>query len=163
GQSEFRSELFLTGDSDKLKLELGETSGSFEIKNISLLDPAGNNIFGANNFGDVGYSDITINTGYITIAANDTPGGDGLKGVINADLNIGSAFYRTGDQRLNMRNVQLRTNGEINYQTDFTDNGFSTGIDATIYGVSDLDLIIGALTLSSGDGSNESLSMGSYA
>lgn len=163
GQSEFRSELFLTGDNDKLKLELGETSGSFEIKNISLLDPAGNNIFGTNNFGDVGYADISINEGYITIAANSTPGVDGIEGVINTDLNVGSAFYRTGNQRLNLRNVQLRTNGEIHYQTDFTDNGYSTGLDTTISGVSDLDLIIGALTLSSGDGSNESLSMGSYA
>ncbi|MCA6064643.1 DUF6160 family protein [Thalassolituus marinus] len=163
GETTFRSEVFLTGDTDELKLEIGETSGSLEIRNISLLNDKGENIFGANNFGDLGYGDITVNTGYFTIAANQDPDVDGIAGRINSDLTVGNVFYRTGDQRLNLNNVNLNTNGEIDYTLDFIDTGFTTGIDTRISNVSDLDLTIGAITLSSGDGSNESLSMGSYA
>ena len=163
GETTFRSEVFLTGNSDELKLEFGETVGSLEIRNISILDGNGDNIFGANNFGDVGYGDVVINTGYMTLSASKDPLRDGIEGKINADLNMGTAFYRTGDERLNARNVQLSTNGEISYQLDFLDNGFATGLEGRIFDVTDVDLIIGALTLSSGNGSNETLSMGSFA
>lgn len=162
GNSQFISELFLSGDSDNLKLEFGETQGSLEINNITLLDQAGNPLFGNADFGDVGYGDVNISQGYITLAASDAPGVDGIKGHLAADLTIGSAFYRTGGERINLRNVTLRTNGELSYTLDFIDNGFATGIEAQITDVSDLDLIIGGLTLSSGDGSDESISMGAY-
>ena len=173
GELTFRSEVFLTGDSDELKLEIGETSGSFEIRNISLLNPSGANIFGSNDFGDLGYSDITVNTGYITIAANDTPSVDGIMGRINSDLNVGNVFYRTGDQRVNFNDVSLNTNGDIRYTLDFVDysvsNGISvnkiTGIETHIYDIADLDLTIGAIRFSDGEGSqaSQSASLGSYA
>lgn len=171
GELAFRSEVFMTGDSDQLKLEIGETRGSFEIRNISLLDASGNNIFGVNDFGDLGYSDITVNTGYITVASSNIVGVDGIQGKINSDLTVGNVFYRTGNQRVNFNNVSLNTNGEISYNLDFIDTSVTnavdknkvTGIDAHITDITDLDLTIGALTLSAGDGSAESLSMGSYA
>ncbi|WP_430459643.1 DUF6160 family protein [Thalassolituus sp. LLYu03] len=171
GESAFRSELFLTGTTDELKLEFGETSGSFEIRNISLLDSSGDNIFGANDFGDLGYADISINTGYITMAANTDAGVDGIRGKINSDMTVGNVFYRTGDQRVNFNDVSLNTNGEISYTLDFIDitseNAIDrfkvTGIESHITDITDLDLTIGSLTLSAGDGSSQSLSMGSYA
>lgn len=164
GETTFRSEMYLTGDMDELKLEIGETSGSFEIRNISLLDETGANIFGeGNDFGDLGWSDLTVNTGYITMAANPAAGVDGLVGKINTDMTVDSLFYRTGDQRVNLRQMNLNTNGEIDYTFDFIDTGFTTGFDASISSITDLDLTIGAITFSDGDGSNESLSMGSYA
>lgn len=163
GETAFRSELFLSGSNDELRLEFGDTTGGIEIKNITLLDEQGEPLFGTNNFGDLGYSDIRINTGYITLAANRDAAKDGLQGVINADVNVGTAFYRTGDQRLNLRDVQLRTNGELSYEMDLIDTGFATGIEARITDINNLDFIIGAMTLSAGDGSAESLSMGRYA
>ena len=163
GENAFRSEVFLSGNTDELKLELGETSGSFEIRNISLLDDSGNNIFAGNNFGDLGYADIRVNTGYVTVFANPDPLVDGIAGRINTDLTVGNVFYRTGDQRLNLNNVHLNTNGDIDYTLDFIDTGFTTGIDSRISAISDLDLTIGALTFSAGDGSAETLSMGSFA
>ncbi|UZK03042.1 DUF6160 family protein [Venatoribacter cucullus] len=165
GETAFRSEMFLTGDNDGLKLQVGEMVGTIEIQNISILDENGNNIFGANNFGDVGFGDISVNpaVSYFTLSASKDPSRDGIEGKFSSDMNIGTVFYRTGGERLNARNVQLNTNGELSYRMDFTDNGFITGLEASISDINDLDLIIGALTLSSGDGSNESLSMGSYA
>ncbi|QQD20904.1 hypothetical protein GJQ54_03565 [Oceanospirillaceae bacterium ASx5O] len=165
GETAFRSEMFLTGDNDGLKLQVGEMVGTIEIQNISILDENGNNIFGANNFGDVGFGDISVNpaVSYFTLSASKDLNRDGIEGKFSSDMNIGTVFYRTGDERLNARNVQLNTNGELSYRMDFTDNGFITGLEASISDINDLDLIIGALTLSSGDGSNESLSMGSYA
>ena len=157
--------MFLTGDNDGLKLQVGEMVGTIEFQNISILDENGNNIFGANNFGDVGFGDISVNpaVSYFTLSASKDPSRDGIEGKFSSDMNIGTVFYRTGGERLNARNVQLNTNGELSYRMDFMDNGFVTGLEASISDINDLDLIIGALTLSSGDGSNESLSMGSYA
>lgn len=165
GETAFRSEMFLTGDNDGLKLQVGEMVGTIEIQNISILDENGDNIFGTNNFGDVGFGDISVNPDvtYFTLAASKDPGRDGIEGKFSSDMDIGTVFYRTGGERLNARNVQLNTNGELSYRMDFMDNGFVTGLEAGISDINDLDLIIGALTLSSGDGSNESLSMGSYA
>lgn len=165
GETAFRSEMFLTGDNDGLKLQVGEMVGTIEIQNISILDENGNNIFGANNFGDVGFGDISVNpdVSYFTLSASKDLNRDGIEGKFSSDMNIGTVFYRTGGERLNARNVQLNTNGELSYRMDFMDNGFVTGLEASISDINDLDLIIGALTLSSGDGSNESLSMGSYA
>jgi len=163
GENTFRSEVFLTGDNDQLKIEIGETSGSFEIKNISLLDGSGNNIFGNNNFGDLGYANLTVNDAYFTVRANPDADIDGIVGEINTDLSMGNVFYRTGDQRFNLNNVRLNTNGELTYNLDFIDTGYTSGISASVSDVSDLDLIIGSMTLSSGDGSNASASMGSYA
>lgn len=162
GNSQFISEIFITGDNDNLKLEFGTTEGSFELNNITLLDDLGNSLFGTADFGDVGYGDINVTQGYITIAANDAVGVDGIKGKIASDLSVGAAFYRTGGERVNFRNSTFRTNGELSYTLDFIDNGFSTGIEARISDVNDLDFIIGGLTLSSGDGSSESVSMGAY-
>src|SRR5690606_7314679 len=161
GETAFRSEMFLTGDNDGLKLQVGEMVGTIEIQNISILDENGNNIFGANNFGDVGFGDISVNpdVSYFTLSASKDVTRDGIEGKFSSDMNIGTVFYRTGGERLNARNVQLNTNGELSYWMDLTDDGLL----ANISDINDLDLIIGALTLSSGDGSNESLSMGSYA
>ncbi|MAD44220.1 MAG: hypothetical protein CMI02_07995 [Oceanospirillaceae bacterium] len=163
GESTFRSEVFLTGDNDQLKLELGETSGSFEIKNISLLDAAGNNIFGTNNFGDVGYANLGVDTGYFTIRGNPDADTDGILGEINTDLTVGNLFYRTGGQRLNLNNVRLNTNGEMTYTLDFIDTGYTSGVDISLSDLSDLDLTIGAVNFSAGDGSGATASMGSYA
>ncbi|ASP39165.1 hypothetical protein CHH28_10960 [Bacterioplanes sanyensis] len=162
GNSAFVSEVFLSGGLDGVKLEFGETQGSFEINNITLRNANGDNLFGSNDFGDVGYGDIDVVSGYMTIQANDAAGAEGIRGSIASNVTIGTAFYRTGDQRINFRNAAINTNGDINYQLDFLNNGFATGLEGVIDGVSDVDFVVGALTLSNGDGSDESVSMGAY-
>ena len=168
GEYAFRSELFLSGNNDELKLEIGETSGSFEIRNISLLDAAGASLFGANNFGGLGFSDLGVNTGYFTVRANDGTGidgngVDGIRGEINLDMTAGNVFYRTGNQRINFSDVALNTHGELSYTLDFIDTGFTSGISTSVFDVNDLDLMIGAVYFSAGDGSSPGLSMGTFA
>ncbi len=162
GNSAFISELFLSGDLDGVKLEFGETQGSFEVNNITLRDGNGDNLFGTNDFGDVGYGDIDVVSGYMTLRANDEPGREGIRGEVASNITVGTAFYRTGDQRVNFRNADINTNGEIQYQLDFMNNGFATGLEGIIDEVSDVDFVVGGLTLSDGDGNNESVSMGAY-
>ena len=130
------------------------------MNNITLRDSHGNNLFGSSDFGDIGYGDIDVISGYVSFRANDP--GEGIRGELASNIRVGTAFYRTGDQRINFRNAAINTNGDIAYQLQVMDNGYATGLEGMIDQVTDVDVVIGGLTLSDGDGSNESVSMGAY-
>lgn len=171
GQDAYTSELILTSSGNGLKLEFGETHGTMEIQNFTILDKdSKQNIFGydgqgkANTFGDLGYGNIQVNSGYMTIRANDDPTKNGLEGEFASDLTVGNAFYRTDNAQLNAKNVSFKTVGEVGYSLAMMNNGFATGLEMQIHSANTTaELVIGALTLSDENGSNETASAGSFA
>lgn len=175
GESEFISEVILTSEANGLKLEIGETKGTMEIKNLSILNPDGSNVFGVdsngkgNSFGDLGYSNISVNEAYITIAASSDPlVRNGIEGKIYSDMSIGSAYYRTDDARINLNNVSFTTGGELTYNLEFINNGFASGLEAQFVSSGTASLRVGDITFSDayrdGTGSlNETVSLGGLA
>lgn len=166
GDTEFVSETILTSTDTGLKLEVGETRGTIELQDFSILDENGNNLFGNSSFGDLGYGNISVNTSYITIAASQDPlNRNGLEGIISSDLEIGSAYFRTDNARLNANNIKFTTGGDLHYNLALMDNGYATGLEAQFEGTAGqtASLIVGGLTLSDQNGANESLSAGSFA
>lgn len=167
GDDAFVSELILTSEGDGLKIEVGATKGTMEIKNLSILDSDGTNLFGSgNSFGDFGYGNVTVNEGYITVAASQDPTNrNGIEGAIFSDIDIGNAYYRTGNARLNANNVMFTTGGELHYRLAFMDNGYASGLEGQFVSSSTAtaSLSIGSLTLSDADGDNETNSIGSLA
>ena len=160
----FQSEFFFTAVDDTLKIEFGETRGTLEFNDLKLSDRDGNPLLNDQSFGDVGYGDVVVNQGYFTVRANDSA--EGIAGEFLSDLTIGTAFYRTDANRLNFENVNLKTNGEINYQLELvgSESDFARGISATLTGISDIDLTIGAIIFSQDDGiTGRSDSLGSFA
>lgn len=169
GETEFISEVILTTDGNGLKLEVGETRGTIEIKNLSILDENGINVFGAgNSFGDFGYGNISVNKAYATIEAN--PSANGIQGKIYSDMNIGTAYYRTDDARTNFNNVMFTTGdqngldkGELSYNLHFMDNGYTSGVEAQFVSAGTASLRIGGITFSDANGANETTSLGGLA
>lgn len=160
----FQSEFFLTTVDGALKIEFGETRGTLEFNNLKLSKQDGSPLLNGQSFGDVGYGDVVVNQGYFTVRANDSA--EGLAGELLADITAGTAFYRTDSNRLNFENVNLKTNGEINYQLELVggESDFARGISATLTGISDIDFTIGAIIFSQADGSSgRSDSLGSFA
>ncbi len=170
GEAAFASEVILTSEANGLKLEVGETRGTMEIQNLSILDENGINVFGAgNSFGDLGYGNITVNKAYITIAASSDPlVRNGLEGKIYSDMEIGSAYYRTNNARMNFNNIKFTTGGELTYNLEFMNNGYASGIEAQFVSSGTASLRIGEMTFSNAhvDGLgnlNETTSLGGLA
>lgn len=160
----FLSEFFVSADAGELRIELGTTRGTLEINDLQLSTLTGDPLLDGRSFGDIGYGDVEINQGYLTVAANPT--GEGLQGVLASDLTIGTAFYRTNNKRMNFEDISLKTNGEINYRFELegTENDFGRGFTTVLSGISDLDLTIGAFVFSEADGlTGRSGSLGSVA
>lgn len=160
----FQSEFFLSADNQALKIEFGETRGTLEFNNLKLSDNLGNPLLNNQSFGDLGYGDIVVNQGYFTVRANDN--GEGLSGELLSDITVGTAFYRTDENRLNFENVNIATNGEIRYQLELvgSQTDFARGMTAILTDISDLDLTIGSIIFSQADGlSGRSDSLGAFA
>ncbi|MFY9178847.1 MAG: DUF6160 family protein [Venatoribacter sp.] len=172
GTAAFLSESIITGDSDGLRIEFGETKGTMEMRNLRILNQDGSNAFGEGvYFGDLGYGDITVNPGsYMLIKGSQDDTRDGMEGEIRSDINIGSVYYRTGGtngvggNRINLQNVSLKTNNELKYQLDMKDYGHATGMEMSITDL-DVSLAIGGLTITSdADAANpNNKSLGSIA
>ena len=165
---EYRSETILTNDAGNgLKLEFGATNGTIEIQDIKIARNINGTVVGLfddNSFGDIGYGDISVNSGYVTMRANADPSKNGLQGQFASDIDVGTFFFRTDNSRINMHNLQFKTVGPIDYNLALMNNGYATGIEAQIHGVgSTAELRVGSITLSSKDGSGETTSAGSFA
>lgn len=169
GSQYFVSELFVSANDDGLRIDFGETKGTIIVNSISLLDKNGNSLFSSGNFGDLGFGNIQVNKGYLTLASTTKDGRDGIEGVVYSDVVVGENFYRTGGFRVNAKDVSIKTNGEIAYSLDLIDTGFATGLEASISAAdrsqgSDIDILVGGITFSNGDGTNETAnSLGSFA
>lgn len=168
GKDTYVSETIITNDAaNGLKLEFGQTEGTLEINNMTIARNINGTVVGLfddNSFGDYGYGNIKVNSGYVTIRANSDPLKNGLQGKFESDIDVGTFFYRTENSRVNVHNLQFKTVGPIDYNLALMNNGYATGIEAQIHGVgTTADLTIGGITLSDKDGVGSSASAGSFA
>ena len=180
GETEFMSELILASDSHGgLRLEFGETRGTFEIQNLRLLNESDSlNVFDGEyekgvSFYDVGYGDVEVNSGYMTIRPNMDANGqslNGIRGEMASDINIGKLYIRTKEdgtnanqQQFNINNASFKVNGEIEYDLKLVDFGRAGGIEAQLVSKNTTaDIVLGSLTFSN-DSGNESANMASIA
>lgn len=179
GESEFMSEMILASDGQGgLRLEFGETRGTLEIRNLRLLDSeTGNNVFDGEHEGgiayyDVGYGDIDVKSGYMTIrAANGLHGEtrNGIAGEMASNITIGKLYIRTEDdlgnnkQQFNINNASFIVDGEIEYDLKLVDYGRVAGLEAQLISKNTTaDLVLGSLTLSN-DADFQSANMASMA
>lgn len=166
----FDSEFFLSGVGGALRLEAGTVKGTLELTNIQILDENNQPLFSGASFGDIGLGDVSVNKGYFELAANTDPGVEGLKGRFGSDLVIGTVFYRTNNQRFNIRDIKLKTgafNGpveDIGYRFEVVGGtgAYGNGVSAVFFDATKLSFQLSRLTFSDKDGSNESASFGSF-
>lgn len=167
GEDAFVSEVIVTTDSNGLKLELGETRGSMEINNLSILAADGTNLFGeGTSFWDQGYTDMTVERGttYLTIGASTEPTKrNGIEGKIAADFKVADFFYRTDSSRIAAKDVRVNTGGELNYTMEFKDYGRMTGMELNLTSANEMNFSLGGITFADAEGEDESASLGSLA
>lgn len=171
----FRTEVILASDGQGgLRLEMGETHGTVELRNLRLLDTATNtNVFDGEYedglaYFDVGYSDIDVRSGYLTLRSANGFNGEvrnGLVGEMASDISVGRIYLSTddpakgGSNQFNMNNVSFVVNGkdgeqgEIGYTLEMVDYGRVGGVEMQLVSHhTTADIVIGSLTVSNDTG-----------
>lgn len=179
GETEFENEMILASDGQGgLRLEFGETRGTFEINGLRLFDTqTGENVFDAGKFEtdldkglayyDVGYGDIEVERGYMTIRSANGLNGEvrnGIAGEMSSDITIGKIYIRTEDQgrpqQYNINNAKFVVKGDILYDLELVDYGRVGGLEGQLISQNTTaDLTLGRMTFSNAQ--NESHTMAS--